>query len=117
MIKPGDWVVYGLGRLEVGWSSALDRQSNRSIDPCVRQVKSVRKSVMLHCRYGTHRIDVEQVIGVFDSQEAAARAVKAALALWQSRTPEIQNTEQTLERLKAARFEDAYREVVRQGNR
>lgn len=117
-IKAGDWLVVGNGYMGVGWSSACDRDDTRTIRPMVRQVRSVNKSVSLRTSYhGIDRVDVEQVIAVFDSREAAQACLEAAQRVWQELTPEIEDLQRELTRKKEERFRAAYAEAARRSNR
>jgi len=117
-IKPGDWVVVGDGRMAVGWSSVLDRDENRTIRKVARRVKSVRKSVVLESKFcGTDRVEVEQVIGVFDSQGRAQEAVDAAMESWHGMTDEIERLQRELNAARRSRFKKSYEIVARRTNR
>jgi hypothetical protein len=84
----------------------------------VRQVRSVNKSVSLRTSYyGIDRVDVEQVIAVFDSEEAAQACLGAAQQVWKELTPEIEDLQRELTRKKEERFRLAYAEAARRSNR
>lgn len=117
-IKKGDWLVLGYGSMAVGWSSACDRDETRRISPQVRQVRSVNKGISLETRsYSIDRVDAEQVIAVFDSREAALAGLRAAQETWDRLTPEIEELQRELNRLKRERFHAAYAEGSRRSNR
>ena len=117
-LKPGDWVIVGVGRMAVGWDSACDREENRQIRKHVRRIKSIRKTVVLESRsYSIDRVEANQVLAVFDSEEAAERTLGNAMAVWDEETEEVRRATEALAEAQRRRWRKSHAEIERGTNR
>jgi hypothetical protein len=117
-IKPGDWLIVGDGSMAVGWNSACDHDYSRSIRWRVVRAKSVRKSVVLESNgWSIDRVEFDQVLGVFPSQEFALNVLGMCKAEWDARGKDIDDLVKQALKAKTDRFQNAVSMIRRWVNK